>query len=84
LEFYEVIAILKEILTNQYIMKKVLLFAVVLGGLSLVSCKKDYTCTTPSILGSDESEIKYTDLDKDEAEAAEAACTLIGGTWTTD
>ncbi len=26
-------------------MKKVLLAAVILGGLSLVSCKKDYTCT---------------------------------------
>ena len=45
---------------------------------ALTSCKKDYVCSF------DDTDVKYNDLDKDEAEAAEAACELIGGNWSVD
>lgn len=63
-------------------MKKTLALALIAGGIfTLASCKKDYTCTV-SVLGI-ESTVEYNDLDKDEAEAAETACTAAGGTWAT-
>jgi hypothetical protein len=61
-------------------MKKVLVAsAVILMGASMISCKKDYTCTI-DILGT-ESVVEYNDLKKDEADAAQTACELATGTW---
>jgi hypothetical protein len=63
-------------------MKKILIAAVVLvGTASMTSCKKDYTCTY-DLLGT-ETVIEYNGLDKDEADAAESACTILAGTWAT-
>ncbi|PWH81370.1 hypothetical protein [Brumimicrobium oceani] len=60
-------------------MKKVLFVGMVFGALALTSCKKDYTCDF-GMEGVPNQE--YTDLDKDEADAAESACKLVGGTWS--
>ena len=64
-------------------MKKVLLagaFAV-LGVVALSSCKKDYQCSWSSN-GTTFSQ-DYPGLDKDAADAAEANCKAVGGTWST-
>lgn len=58
-------------------MKKVLLFAVVLGSVALTSCTKDYTCTYEFF--GEETVIKYEGLNSDEADAAETGCNLLGG-----
>jgi hypothetical protein len=62
-------------------MKKVLLFAVVLGAVSLTSCKKDYTCSwtyagTTTVTDS-------PGLSSSEADDAEAVCNNNSGTWET-
>ncbi|PKR81168.1 hypothetical protein CW751_06175 [Brumimicrobium salinarum] len=66
-------------------MKKVFLGALVLGGLALTSCKKDYKCT---YTGPNDTKIvdEYKDLTKSEAEDKEADCEggVIEGTWSTD
>lgn len=59
-------------------MKKVIFIGMTVIGLSAItSCKKDYVCST--IAG----DVDYPGLKKDEAETAESACTLVGGTWST-
>ena len=59
-------------------MKK-LFFVAAIAVVALSSCKKDYTCTYE---GSDGEEVQeYNDLDKDQADAAESACNILGGTW---
>lgn len=60
-------------------MKKVFFLGLAVVGLTMVSCTKDYTCTYNN--GSQEVTQDYNGLDKDEAEAAESGCSLIGGTW---
>ena len=49
--------------------------------IALTSCKKDYVCSFDDSLIPD---VKYNDLDKDEAEAAKASCELLGGVWSVD
>lgn len=49
-------------------MKKVLLFAVVLGAISFTSCKKDYTCSC-TIAGTT-TDTEFTDVSKSDAEEA--------------
>ena len=67
-------------------MKKVLLFAVVLGAISFTSCKKDHTCVCTIAGESDSTELK--DLTKSDAEDACDALgifyTLGGGTCELD
>ena len=46
--------------------------------IALTSCKKDYVCSVDGI------DVKYPDLDKDEAAAAETACELVDGVWSVD
>ena len=59
-------------------MKKGIIIGMTIIGLSaLVSCKKDYVCSTAA------GDIDYPGLKKDEAESAESACTIVGGTWST-
>lgn len=58
-------------------MKKII-FIACLSLVALASCKKDYTCTVAG------STINYPDLNNDEADAAEAACKGVGGTWATN
>jgi hypothetical protein len=61
-------------------MKNLFLTLLFVGGVAaLTSCKKDYTCTY-DLLGTDVV-LEYEGLDKDEAEAAESACKVVGGTW---
>jgi hypothetical protein len=55
-------------------MKKLFLVLAVVS-VSMVACKKDYTCTVGGV------SVTYTGLDKDEANALESACTAAGGTW---
>ena len=63
-------------------MKKILVFAIVLGGLSVMtSCKKDYTCTVT--VGGVDISTDYNELDKDQAESKETDCESVGGTWAT-
>lgn len=63
-------------------MKKLLVLGLVFGGLAVMSsCKKDYTCTY-DLLGAEFVQ-DYPDLDKDQADAAEAGCKLLSGTWAT-
>lgn len=62
-------------------MKKLLLFAVVLGAVSFTSCKKDYTCTL-NAFGS-ETVVEYNNISKDDASTLESACKAGGGTWAT-
>ncbi len=59
-------------------MKKVMFAAVAV--LALASCKKSYTC---KFSDSSSAEITYTDLNKTEADAAESACKMAGGSWST-
>ncbi len=47
--------------------------------IALTSCKKDYVCSFDNEFIDD---IEYNDLDKDEAEALEAACETAGGDWS--
>ena len=66
-------------------MKKVLLFAVVLGAVSFSSCKKDYDCTcTTTNSGTELSKTTVTleDLSKSEAEDA-CSTSVTVGTMTT-
>ncbi len=58
-------------------MKKII-FIACLSVVALASCKKDYTCTVSG------STANYEGLSNDEADAAEAACKSIGGTWATN
>ena len=60
-------------------MKKTLFFVAVVAAATMTSCTKDYTCTY-DLLGQ-ETVIEYEGLDADEADAAEAACVAVGGTW---
>lgn len=57
------------------------MFAVVLGAVSLTSCKKDYTCTI-DFFGED-IVTEYNGLSSSEADDVEATCTGVGGTWAT-
>lgn len=65
-------------------MKKLLLFAVVLGAVSFTSCKKDYDCTcTASGAGvSTSSTTTLKDLTKSEAEDACNSETTVFGITT--
>ena len=47
--------------------------------LALTSWKKDYVCSFDNEFIDD---IEYNDLDKDEAEALEAACETADGDWS--
>ncbi|WP_027419342.1 hypothetical protein [Crocinitomix catalasitica] len=59
-------------------MKKLLVFAVVVGGLAtMTSCKKDYTCTYD-----DGTVTTYEKMGKTLAGTTETACQLGGGTWS--
>jgi len=59
-------------------MKNLLFTLLFVGGVAaLTSCKKDYTCTY-DMLGT-ETVVTYEGLDKDEADAAESACIILGG-----
>lgn len=60
-------------------MKKLVLFAAVLGAVSFTSCKKDYTCTADVIGISIVTD--FPDLSSSEADDAETACKSINGTW---
>lgn len=53
-------------------MKKVFLFAAVLGATTLTSCKKDYTCTC-DVFGTDYV-VEYNDVKSSDAETLEASC----------
>ena len=66
-----------SIINNKKTMKNLFILTV-FALVALTSCKKDYVCSF------DDTDVKYNDLDKDEAEAAEAACELIGGNWSVD
>lgn len=57
-------------------MKKLVLFAVVLGAVSFTSCKKNYTCTYP-----DGEVVTYEDPSDLLLTSYEAACELGGGKW---
>lgn len=61
------------------VMKKVLFLGIAVVGFTMMSCTKDYTCTWTD--GTNEYVQDYNDLDKDEADAAESACTIVGGTF---
>ena len=68
---------------NLFKMKKFLLpVALVAFVFASTSCTKDYVCTCDlGIFG--ETTVDYPDLNKDEADAAEAACTTGGlCTWS--
>lgn len=65
-------------------MKKVLLFAVVLGAVTLTSCKKDYTCTcTTSGNGVNSSASTTINATKSDAEDACTASTSSAFGFTT-
>ena len=69
-------------------MKILLLVAMIFGGLALTSCKKDYVCTTtvPSFfpgMAPSVTETPFNDLNKSDAEDAEAECETGGfGVWS--
>lgn len=59
-------------------MKNLLFTLLFVGGVAaLTSCKKDYTCTY-DLLGTS-TVITYEGLNKDEADAAETGCNILGG-----
>ncbi|MFT6715525.1 MAG: hypothetical protein ACJA0Q_000152 [Saprospiraceae bacterium] len=66
-------------------MKKVLLFAAVLGAISFTSCKKDHDCTcTSTSSGVELSKVTVTLEDLTSSEAEEACSTSVTvGTLTT-
>jgi hypothetical protein len=74
-EFGKSLRVLNLFNFNQ--MKKIV-FIASFSLLALASCKKDYTCTVAGVV------VNYPDLDKDEADAAKAACTFASGTWATN
>ena len=60
-------------------MKKALLFAVVVGAVSLTACTKDYTCTCTFTDGTTESGV-ITDVKKSEAQdSCDIANALVSG-----
>ena len=61
-------------------MKRIVLVAAV-AMLSLASCKKDYVCSI-TVLGTT-TDTEDPGLNKSDAEDVEAACKLVGGTWST-
>lgn len=60
-------------------MKKLFVYGcvAVLGAAALASCKKDYVCKVSGY-----PDVTYSKLNKAEAETAETACKLGGGTWS--
>ena len=65
-------------------MKKVLFSALVLGAMTLVSCKKDYTCECTSTNGSSSSTVSYTfNATKKDAKEACDVYTVSSGTSST-
>ena len=60
-------------------MKKLFVYGcvAVLGAASLVSCKKDYTCTY-----GDGEVVTYSKLGKAQAATAKTGCASLGGTWS--
>ena len=61
-------------------MKKLLVVAVVFGGLALVSCKKSYTCTFTS----PDAVAEYDKLSSSEADEVKETCEAAGGTWSSN
>lgn len=60
-------------------MKKIFFLGLAIVALTMASCTKDYMCTWD--VGGEEFTQNYNDLDKEEADAAEAACNLVSGTF---
>ena len=68
-------------ITQKYfVMKRVFFLGLAVVGLTMMSCKKDYMCTWQ--VGANEFTQEYKDYDKDDAEQAEKACDIVGGTFT--
>lgn len=61
-------------------MKKLFVYGcvAVFASASLISCKKDYTCT----FSDSNSNVTYSKLSKTQATAAKSSCTMAGGTWS--
>ncbi|MFA5574098.1 MAG: hypothetical protein WC994_03475 [Brumimicrobium sp.] len=60
-------------------MKKVMLLVVLFGGLALVSCKKEYTCT---FANGATTTMNDKDHSQAEIDALKASCDLLDGTWS--
>ena len=58
-------------------MKKLLLVLGVAGLFALSSCSKSYSCDCGN-----GAVVEYSDLSKDEADAAQAGCELVGCDWS--
>ena len=57
-------------------MKKLVLFAAVLGAVSFTSCKKEYSCTIDGVTSTTDE-----DLSDDEADDFKSTCEGAGGTY---
>ena len=62
-------------------MKKLLFLGLVLGGVTLASCSKTYTCEYP---GGTTAEWNSKDHNQATIDAAKTSCNLAGGTWSTN